>query len=61
MMQSITPPQRAPADVNSKTNEYQLVNLIRLIGGHMLVYDIDVLIVSRFVAARRTEQVPIAG
>ena len=43
-------------EANSATTEYQLGNLVRLIGGPMLVHDIDDLTVSRFVAVRRSER-----
>lgn len=43
-------------EANGATTEYQLGNLVRLIGGPMLVHDIDDLTVSRFVAVRRSER-----
>ncbi|NOW44127.1 integrase [Novosphingobium sp. SG751A] len=48
-------------DKAAKTTEYQLGNLIRLIGGRMPIHEIDDLTLSRFVAVRRSERVKNRG
>ena len=41
----------------SKTTEYQLANLMRLLGGGTQLHDLDDLSISRFIAVRRGEPV----